>query len=327
MDKYQIAFQVIAILCICYLGYLFINLIKAHTKISRLREFSLDINNLDEHNNIIFKVIYKFSSFLESLVIFNMFAKTYDKYIYDDSRLKNGMNYVAIKILLGLSLMLLYLFMIALYKDVFSSLVVILCFIIGFLIPDFYCLFIKKRRNKILNKNILGAIIIMSNSYKANGSTEQAIVDVINRSDNEVSYEFKKVLNDINIGIDVSEAFYRMYLRCYNPSIRYISNVLKLVNKSEVSLIDAFNVIENKLIEEEKFNNEIKNLIDVNKIALLIFVFLPFIFVVSIIIYNKTYIELFIGYLGTILLAIILIMYLFYLIVIHRIYKGGRNDK
>ncbi len=327
MDKYQIAFQILAILCLCYLGYLFIKLIVAQIKKNRLLEFSLDIDNTDKQKSLIFKIIYNFSSFLDSLVIFNMFAKTYDKYIYDDSRLKKGMNYIAIKVLLGLTLILLYLFMMVLYRDTFSSLILILCFIIGFIIPDFYCLLIKRKRNNILNKNILGAIIIMSNSYKANGSTEQAILDVINRTDNEVSYEFKKVLNDINIGIDVSEAFYRMYLRCNNLSIKYISNVLKLVNKSEVSLIDAFNVIENKLIEKEKFNNEVKMLKTGNKVALLLFAFLPFIFIISIIIYNESYMNLFIGYLGTILLAIILIMYLFYLLVIHRIYRGGNNDK
>lgn len=327
MDKYKIVLQIFAILFILYLGYLLIKLIGALCKRNRLVEFSLDIKDNNDEKSWLFKLIYSFADFLKSLVIFNGVAKTYDKYIYEDSRLKKGMDYVAIKILLGIGIILLYLFMTILYQDIFNSLVLLVCFVVGFIIPDFYCLFIRRKRTGILNKNILNAIIIMNNSYKANGSTEQAILDVIERTDGKVSFEFKKVLNDINMGIDISNAFLRMYKRVKSEAILYISRVLELVNKSGINIVDAFNVIEAKLIEEEKFNNEINSLKGVNKFALIIFMLLPLVFVISLILYNKLYVEVFIGYIGSFVLSILLIMYLFYLIIIHRIYRGGRNDK
>ena len=142
-----------------------------------------------------------------------------------------------------------------------------------------------------------------------------------------VSFEFKRVLNDINIGISISEAFLRMYKRVGNPSILYISRVLELVNKSGVSIIDAFDTIEKKLLEEEKFTNDIKSLNGLNKFSLVMFMIVPLIFIISLIMYSEIFINVFVGYIGSFVLSIILILYLFYLIVIHKIYRGDKNDK
>lgn len=327
MDKYRLILQVVAIFFVCYLIYLFIKFVSMLLKKHRITSFSLDIKDNDIEKSIIFKSIYAFSLLLKDMVIFNSIAKTYDKYIYDDSKLKKGMDYVSIKIILGFTLVILYLFMIILYKDVFNSLVLLVCFIVGFIIPDFYCLFIKRKRTLLLNRNILGAVIIMNNSYKANASTEQALNDVILRTDGKVNFEFKRVLNDINIGISISEAFLRMYKRVGNPSILYISRVLELVNKSGVSIIDAFDTIEKKLLEEEKFTNDIKSLNGLNKFSLIMFMVIPLIFVISLIMYSEIFINVFVGYIGSFVLSIILILYLFYLIVIHKIYRGDKNDK
>lgn len=327
MDKYKLVLQIFAILFICYLGYLLIKLINALRKKNRLTDFSLNINNENDEKSIIFQFIYKFSYFLKSLVIFNSYAKTYDKYIYDDSRLKKGMDYISLKVILGICLIILYLFMTILYNDVFYSWMLLVCFVIGFIIPDFYCLIIRKKRNKILNRNILGAVIIMNNSFKANESTEQAIMSVIDRVDGKVAFEFKRVLNDINMGISINEAFLRMYKRVGSSSLLYISRVLELVNKSGISVVDAFYVIEKQLIEDEKINNEILLINKTNRFSLLVFMLLPLIFISSLILYSKAYIEVFTGYIGSVILSIILIMYLFYLIIIHHIYRGDNNDK
>ena len=199
--------------------------------------------------------------------------------------------------------------------------------VVGFIIPDFYCLVVRRRRYRILNRNILGAVIIMNNSYKANESTEQAIMSVIDRIDGKVAFEFKRVLNDINMGISIDEAFFRMYRRVGSSSILYISRVLQLVSKSGISVIDAFSTIENELIDMEKFNNEILIINKTNRFSLLIFTILPLIFISTLVIYNKSYVNIFTGYIGSVILSILLIMYLFYLIVIHHVYRGDNDDK
>lgn len=327
MNKYELVLQIFSIAFILFIVYLLFKFIVACIKAKRLTDFSLKGSKENSEKSLIFKIIYSFSDFLKSLVIFNQYAKTYDKYIYEESRLRKGIDYISTKLLLGFSFIFCYLFITFLYKDFVSSLLILLVFVIGFLIPDFYCLFIRRKKVKILNKNMLSAIIIMNNSFKANGSTEKAINDVISRTDGLICIEFKKVLNDLKIGMNVSEAFLRMYRRVRIYSVLYISRVLSLVYKSGISIVEAFDMIESKLINDEKINNQINMLNTTNKFSLLIFSILPVIFILCIIIYNKEYLTLFTTYLGTFVLAIIMILYVFYLMLLRLIFRGDKYDR
>lgn len=327
MDKYQLVLQIFAILFICYLVYLLIKFVIASCKMKRLASYSLDIKVDKVECNFIFKIIFKFSDFLKALVIFNELGRSYNKYIYGDGRLRKGIDYVAVKILIGLFLTLLYVFVACLLRDNINPWLIGTTFVLGFIIPDFYCMIAKTTKVKILNKNLLSAIIIMNNSYKANGSTDKAIMDVIKRTDGIISLEFKKVLSDINLGIDTCDAFYRMYVRTGLESVLYVSRVLKVASKSSINLALAFSEIEKKLIETEKINNEVESIIQVNKFALVVFALLPLIFVVSFVLFNPLYVDVLTSNVGKFVFAIILILYLFYLVVIHHTFKGDKYGK
>lgn len=326
MDKYTVALQILAWLFIGYIVYLVIRYIKSLSRLNRLSYYSLNLENKKD-KGLINNIIFKTSKVLESLVIFNGLARTYDKYIYSDSRLRKGIDYVSIKILLGLLFIFINVLINALYRIEFSSLLILISFILGFIIPDFYCLFNKSKRVNILNKNLLSAIIIMNNSYKANESTEQAIKSVIDRTEGAVSVEFMKVLNDIKLGIDISESFNRMYERTHLSVIKYMSSVLGLVNKSGIDIIDAFSNIEKKLLEIEKFNNELIVLRDTNRLSVLLFSILPLVFLVTVVAYNTEYIKLFMNVNGIFIILIMFISYMLYLFIIKRIIRGDKYVK
>lgn len=326
MDKYTVALQILAWLFIGYIVYLVIRYIKSLSRLNRLSYYSLNLENKKD-KGLINNIIFKTSKVLESLVIFNGLARTYDKYIYSDSRLRKGIDYVSIKILLGLLFIFVNVLINALYRIEFSSLLILISFILGFIIPDFYCLFNKSKRVNILNKNLLSAIIIMNNSYKANESTEQAIKSVIDRTEGAVSVEFMKVLNDIKLGIDISESFNRMYERTHLSVIKYMSSVLGLVNKSGIDIIDAFSNIEKKLLEIEKFNNELIVLRDTNRLSVLLFSILPLVFLVTVVAYNTEYIKLLMNVNGIFIILIMFISYMLYLFIIKRIIRGDKYVK
>lgn len=326
MSKYSLALQVLAWLFIAYIIYLVIRYIISLVKLNRLSYYSLNLESKKD-SNLVFTIIRKLSKFLESLVIFNGLSRTYDKYIYQDSKLKKGMDYVSIKILIALFLVFINLFINSLYKMELSTLLVLLSFVLGFIIPDFYCLFNKSKRVKLVSKNLLAAVIIMNNSFKANESTEQAIKSVINRTDGQLSIEFTKVLNDIKLGLDISEAFLRMYERTGLSVVKYMSSVLGLVNKSGIDIIDAFSNIEKKLLEIEKFNNELIILRDTNRLAVLLFSILPVVFLTVVIAYNDNYLRLIMGIDGIFIILIIFISYMLYLFIIKRIIRGDKYVK
>jgi hypothetical protein len=63
-------------------------------------------------------------------VIFNGLARTYDKYIYEDGKLKKSMDYVSVKILLGGLLIFINVFIHSLYKLEFGALLLLISFIV-----------------------------------------------------------------------------------------------------------------------------------------------------------------------------------------------------
>lgn len=324
MSKYAFALQILAWLFIAYVIYLIIRYFISLKKMNRLSYYSLNVKSKND-NGLLNGIIRKFSRILESLVIFNGIARTYDKYVYEDSKLKKGIDYISIKILIGALLIFINLFINSLYRMDFNALLIILSFVLGFIIPDFYCLFTKRKRVVILNKNLLSAIIIMNNCYKANESTEQAIKAVVDRSEGMLSIEFRKILNDIKLGLDISEAFGRMYDRTHLRTVKYISNVLSLVNKSGIDIIEAFTNIEKKLLELEKFNNELIILRDTNRLAVLIFALLPVAFLIVVIAYNDSYIKLLMSNNGIFIILIMFISYILYLFIIRMIIRGDKH--
>ncbi len=327
MNKYSALLQVCAILFILFLIYSGYKLIIAFLKKNRLSYYSIDLEKEKyKDDNVIFRLVHKFSSLLEMMIIFNGIARTYNKYT-DQEKMKKGMDYVSLKILLGFLFILLYLFLIVLYKDVVSSLMILTCFVLGFILVDFYCIYLESKNSRILNKDILGAIIIMNNSYRANRSTEQAVSDVIDRTDGAVKKEFKKILNDIKLGLSVDEAFKRCYCRTDIKILEEISKILSLIVKTGANKAEIFENIEKRLLEEEKFKNEIDVVKRVNRMSLIIFSLLPLLFIIYSILINSTYKILLLNKNGIIVVLVLIIIYVLYVFIIMRVAMGDKNDR
>ena len=68
-------------------------------------------------------------------------------------------------------------------------------------------------------------------------------------------------------------------------------------------------------------------LLQILRLALIVFALLPLIFVVSFVLFNPLYIDVFTSNVGRFVFAIILILYLFYLVVIHHTFRGDKYGK
>ena len=127
MNKYEVALQILAWLFIAYVIYLIIRYVVSIAKLNRLSYYSLNLENKKDEG-LVLNIIRRMSRVLESLVIFNGVARTYDKYIYQDSKLRKGMDYISIKILLGLCLVFINVFINSLYRLEFSTLLILISF-------------------------------------------------------------------------------------------------------------------------------------------------------------------------------------------------------
>lgn len=326
MNKYENILQISVILFILLLIYLFIRYIKYQIKNARIKDFTIT-SKKEENNELldIYNIIYTISSFLKSLVVFNTISKKYDKYIEEDSKIKEGIDYISIKLIISFILIMLYSLQTILYKQSLNSIIILIILIISFIIPNIYLYFKNKNKTTIIESDILKVIIIMNNSFKANRNIEQAIKDSINRTEGPIKEELKKINNDIKLGLSIGESFRRMYLRTKLPIIKKISNILSLINISGANIVIIFESLEKEMIEEQKINNEIREIRKTNILAYFIFMLLPLIFILVTITFNPLYIKLFEHKYSIILLIVLITIYSIYLYLIRILARGKQQ--
>lgn len=322
MNNYKTILFIVSILAICFVIYLLYRFIVLLYKVNRLNDLGLNSENPDISLKFRYRFLYKFANILSSMTIFNSISRTYDKYIDENSKLRKGIDYIAIKILFGLSLSIIYIFMMMLTKDDISLLFILITFILGFIIPDFYCYFIYHKKENINNKELLGAVIIMSNSYRAGRSTEQALKDVIEKSQGRLKREFIRVHDDIKLGLSSGESFNRMYERTNLKVVKDISNMLILSNKSNINIVASFNLIEKKLLDNEKYDNEVAMTNELNHLVYMVFLVLPIIIMILVILSNNSLLMLIGSSCGNIIVLILLILYILYFFIINKVVKG-----
>ncbi len=322
--KYIIALQILSIVTIIVLLYIIFRIIIANKKKRRIDPFSLHLNHRDdslEKEAITF--INRVSKFLTKLVIFNNIAKTYDKYIYEDSkRFKTGMDYISLKIVLGIIFIIAYLLNSYLYRIEPKTILIISTFIMGFLIPDFYCILKQNRNRKRVNDNILSAIIILNNSLKNNKKIETSIEDIINTLDGPIKKEFQTVLFDIRIGLNYQEAFQRMYKRTKIKEINTISRIFKIENNTN-QIIKLLNELESRMTTQEHTRFKISRINTFNKIINFICYLIPLITIILLNINNK---KALINKYGALVITIEIFIYIDYLLVIRLILGGSKNE-
>lgn len=322
MKDSKIILHFLAILFLCCILFLIYKVIVSIVRRNRLEDFSPTLANEETETSFVLRFLFRMSSFLESLVIFNGIARTYDRYVDENSRLHKGIDYISIKLVTGMLFFLFYIFLSFLYKNDISVLGILLLFLFGFILPDFYCFYLSYKKKTMIQNHILNAIIIMNHSYKAGRSTEQAIMDVIERSEDTVQIEFKKVYNDIQLGISVSSAFSRMYERTNLSLVEEISSLFQIVQLSGVPVSSIFDTIEQRVMEEEKLMNALDFLHRINRLAFAVFAILPLLFVGYLLFFDATYYSIIRGYAGIAVILSLLILYLLYLLIIWRVARG-----
>ena len=322
MKDFEIVLFIIAILAVCFVLYLLYKVCIFLNKKDRLSDFGIDVKGTDIDVSFRYKFLYKVANFLESLVIFNGMARTYDKYVSKEGNLRKGMDYLAIKLSLGIIFVLIYVFMMMLGFGKINPYIAIVCFILGYIVVDFYCYFKQYQQKKIVMKDLISAIIIMRNSYKANRNIDEMMDDLVSRTDGRIKEEFKRVRGDIKVGLSVSEAFKRMYERTNIPIVLDLADMLSLTNKTSVNMIKVLEVMEKKVIDYEKLDDEVNLYRSINKLAYFVFLILPFVFIIFFIVSNQVYLDIIGSQAGSAIVLTITIIYILYILILNKVVKG-----
>ena len=323
MEAYYGILQVIAIIIIILIIFSFFRLLVSVARSRRIEDFAIAGKGSSmTFEQRLYGVVYKLSDFIGELVVFNTVANAYEKYVViGDNKFKKGMDFIALKTLFGAFLTVMYVLWAVLYKVDLNSLTILISFVVGSIIPDIYYMLRYHKNNTDIVDDLLRAVIIINNSFRANRGVEQALNDVIERLDGPLKREFVKIKNDLRLGIDLGTAFRRMYDRTKISTIYDIANKMALIGEQGVNVVKVFENIEKDILEEEKIRNDVKNLCKFNSMLYYFLLVFPIFILGWIIVTNENILKYVISDATFIYAIVFTIIYVFYAIVMRKLVK------
>lgn len=269
----------------------------------------------------IISIIKMYSKVLNKNKYIVNYSLKYEKYIKaDDMDKTSTVDFISTKLFLSTMVFIFYIIFQIIkgrYIDITISLLLI---ILGYFLYDIYLIYDYEKQKKLIEDDILKAIIIMNNAFKIGKNILEAIEIVMNELDGPISDEFKKIYKDLNFGLSLETAFLRFSKRTKIDDVKYITSSLTLLNKTGGNIVKVFDSVENIFFNNKKLKKELKSLTGASRFLYRFLLVLPIVFALIIFVINNDYFSiLFNSTLGIIMLSTILFLYILYIIVIKKV--------
>lgn len=268
-----------------------------------------------------YKEVTKLSKILNRSKFITKKSLKYEKYL---GYLPNFevIDFISNKIIISIIYIIITIFSITLQTRVVTILELIINLTIGYYLLDIYLYYRQKYMKKVIEKQVLKAVIVMNNAFKAGKSTMQAIYIASQELALPLNYEFKRMYNEMQYGLSIDVVFDRLSKRVDNEAIQYLASSLIILNKTGGNIIKVFSSIERTLFDNQKLNEELKNLTASSNIIVKILLCIPFIFTFLIFILSPTYFNpLFESPLGHIVILLIILIFISYIWFLQKIMK------
>ena len=236
------------------------------------------------------------------------------------------MDFVSRKLLLALVFILVVLIFNIFRNKNCSLIQVIIAFVIGFYFLDLLLLSYNRILKKEKENDLLKAITIMNNSFKSGKSIMQAIDIVASELDSSLGLEFRRMYIDLTYGLSLEVVFKRFEERVQLDEVKYITTSLTILNNTGGDIIKVFESVEKTFFNTKKLKDELKNLTASSKFLYYILLSVPIVFILVIFVLDSSYFTpLFNSILGILIIAISLVIYFTYFIIIRKLLKFGDN--
>ena len=289
--------------------------------VSSLKDEKLSLmDNISNKYNLLIKSI---SNILKKSVILKKYSLKYNKYIdYEEKKDTSSLDFVSNKIIISF----IFIFVIVLARIIegkFANIIdILLSGVIGFFIIDIYYKISSYIKKKLVERDLLNAIIIMNNAFRSGRSTMQAIEIVSKELKGPIKQEFKKMHMEISYGLSLDVVFERFSKRVESEEVSYITSSLSILNKTGGNIIKVFSSIEKMLFDKRKLKQEMKSLTSSSNMISKVLLIIPFIFVLFILLLDRNYFDpLFSSSAGNIILCLIIVLYLLYAFFVNKIMR------
>lgn len=297
-------------------------------KAARIKYYSLEpikreeLSFSDKFVSGYISFVGRFRKIVKKSNYFTKRSKKYERYIkYKDRDRIQTVDFITNKFIISIVFIILTTISQIFTTNYFSLFGYIINYFIGYYLLDILLFLNYKRKTRNIENDLLRAIIIMNNCFKAGKSTLQALQTASAELPYPLGDEFKKMYLDMKYGLSVDTVFERFARRVLQEAV-YVSSSLTVLNKTGGNIVEVFSSIERTLFDKKKLKEEMKNISSAPKIVVIILSIVPVLFIGVVYLLNPTYFNpLFSSTLGYIIIAIIVIMFIIYLITLLRTLK------
>lgn len=268
------------------------------------------------------------TNILEKSIVLNKLSVRKEKYLVMINNPKfKVLDILSYQIIFSSIYLVLFLFLDILFNERFNGFIIVIAMVGGFISIDLYFKIKYIRYQKQIKSQLLDAIILMNNAFKAGKSTIQAVENTYLELGGALGKEFKQVHQDIIKGLGIDEAFNRLAKRTELKELDYVASTISIMTKTGGNIITIFDRILVSYYNQNKLNEEIRSLIAMSNLTRYTLIIMPFILCLILMVVNPAYFSImFTTSAGNLFMALLIFMYIIYIYLTNKIIKGVTND-
>ncbi|NMB26390.1 MAG: secretion system protein [Firmicutes bacterium] len=168
----------------------------------------------------------------------------------------------------------------------------IMFFLMGLMLPQLYIMRQARRSMAALSGQIADSLVLMANSLRAGHSFMQSMEMVAREMSPPISREFRRALQEMNLGIPVETALVSMGERAGNDDLELLITAVLIQRQVGGNLAEILDTIAETVRERVRIHGEIKTLTAQGRISGIIISLLPLAIGGFIGVVNPTYITM-----------------------------------
>jgi len=131
---------------------------------------------------------------------------------------------------------------------------------VGFFLPYLYFLFKCRRRLQEIDDGLVTFTLALLNGLKSGMSFSQSLEATTRRSRGAIREEFRQVLGDQRLGLDLGEAMERLSERVPLEDVRLLVTIVKLTSKTGGSLVEVLTEMIQMMRQRKEFSDKIRSM-------------------------------------------------------------------